>query len=101
MTDTDTADTDFDVAEDSGLTAGEKETIIRFANDEDDASVFSEEHGIMKRLLDHPEADVEPDRRSDDGTVCAVRGAVPVDILKIGSTPRTTGSKSDVVATYR
>ena len=88
---------DFAVQEDPDLESMEKETIIRFANDEDTATIFSESNGIMRRLLQHPHADVTPERTVGDKTV-AVKGEIPVDMLKIGSTPRSSGSRSEVVS---
>ena len=90
-------DSGIDVKEDPDLSSMEKETVIRFANDEDKATVFSESNGIMRRLLQHPHADVTTERTVEGKTV-AVRGEIPIDMLKITSTPRSSGSRSDIVS---
>jgi hypothetical protein len=88
---------DYEIREDSDLTPGEKETMIRFSKTDGMATVYSESGGIMRRLMNHPEADVHPDRVMD-GTVVAVRGEVPIGCLKIMANERKNGGHSTVVS---
>jgi hypothetical protein len=89
--------TDYDVAEDSELLPEEKETILRLSKSEGRVNVFSEEASIMKRLLEHPEGDVEPDRVVD-GTVMAVKGTIPVGTLSISRDGRQTEGHAEIVS---
>ena len=94
MTESKTTD---DIREDPELTPTEKETMIRFSKTDGMATVYSESGGIMRRLMNHPEADVHPDR-TIDGTVVAVRGEVPIGCLKVMANERKNGGQSEVVS---
>jgi len=47
------------VAEDRRLGPKEKETLLRFVKTEDRVWVYTEERGLMRRLLQHPEFRLE------------------------------------------
>lgn len=86
-----------------------KETIIRFDKVGERATVYSEHRGVVSRLLRHVEAEaeaitlqngavVEDDTLlSEDDTVIAYRGTVPIGALKILKTPRDSSRPSGVV----
>lgn len=81
------------IREDSDLFPAEKETIIRFAKDEDKAHVFTENGGIARRLHAHPDADVEVVRWVDGHPVGAT-GTIPVNYIVVKGTPRNSASQS-------
>jgi hypothetical protein len=98
------------VREDAALAPREKETTIRFAKDEDVATVFTAEAGLTRRLLAHPEAStvgvvvVDGDARPEvmpsevnGRAVVGVRARVPVGALNVRSSARKSGGHADVV----
>lgn len=95
------------VEEDSTLSSVEKETTIRFAKDEDVASVFTEEAGLMRRLLQHPHFDVETVRLQsgrevapddfEEGCITGVKGNIPVEAVVLQTSLRETSQHSAVV----
>jgi hypothetical protein len=99
-----------EVREDPDLAPAEKETTVRFAKDQDRASVYTAESGMTRRLLRHPEFEVEEvttlsGERFDsvqqlhaDEAVVAVRGYVPVGALKVSACTRSTSGHASVVA---
>lgn len=94
------------------LTPAERETTVRFAADEDRATVFTAQPGVGRRLLAHPRARVEWVTLVDGGrrprvdlsavergdTVGAVRVTLPVAALSVSSTPRDDGTPAAVVS---
>ena len=106
------------VAEDLGglirehpdLTPAEKETTIRFAKDQDRATIYTAEAGVGRRLLAHPHADVKDVNVLEDGgtrpvapsevsgrDIVGVRVSVPVGALKVALSPRSAGGHAEVV----
>jgi len=91
--------------DDPRLAPGEKETTIRFARDEDRAIVHTDEAGLGRRLLAHPDSEVVEVAVLDDGRVRRVtldeveRGDEPVGVrvtLPIGAlSVRSSSRKSD------
>lgn len=104
------------VSEDSDLTPMEKETSIHFAKDEDRLTVFSAEAGIMRRLLAHPEFEIDEIRQTTgDGKIhvggdeleaefdgrrqtIAVKGSAPVGLLFLKGKSRKSTGHADVVS---
>jgi len=100
------------VGEDSDLTPVEKETNIGFAKCDDYARVYSEEAGIGRRLLKHPEfAATELRVNTDDawglrlspdewsvGRITGVKGYMPIGTLKVSARSRSTSSHAEVVS---
>jgi hypothetical protein len=92
------------------LAPEEKETIIRFSKRDDRAHIFSEQRGVVGRLLRHPEADVgrvtladgsrveNPDVLDGTDTVVGIEATVPVGTLKVQETPRKAGGLAAVVS---
>jgi hypothetical protein len=100
------------VAEDEGLMSGDKETIIKFAKSDQSIRVYSEEAGLMRRLLQHPNFDCETLRITtkdswgkrvdpDDfegGVITGVDGWLPIGVLTIGTSTRSTSSHAEIVS---
>lgn len=99
------------VREDPALLPEEKETTIRFGKDEDRATVFTPEAGLMRRLLNHPEFEVHgilleaggevesvEQLHADEDAVVGVRGSVPVGALKVSARSRSTSGHASVVS---
>jgi hypothetical protein len=98
------------VREDAALGPMEKETTFRFAKDEGRATVFTYEAGLTRRLLAHPEFNVDHLVRADgapvesveafDATadeIVAVKGTIPIGCLKVRASSRSTPRHSMVV----
>jgi len=88
------------VAEDRRLGPEEKETLLRFVKTEDRVWVYSEERGLMRRLLQHPEfrleslrvvtedswgEHIDPDD-FDGGSITGVDGWLPIGVLSLKTT---------------
>jgi hypothetical protein len=99
------------VREDPDLTPQEKETTIRFAKDEEHATVYTAEAGLTRRLLAHPNADVEEVNVLEDGAtrnvdpaevsgrdIVGVRASVPVGALKVRVSARSAPGHAEVVS---
>lgn len=101
--------TDAQVRERSALAPEEKETIIKFAKG-GAARIFSEQRGIIRRLLEHPEVSVrsvtlaDGSRCEDVGvlgesdTITALEATAPVGLLKVQLTPRESDQLARVVS---
>ena len=101
------------VKEDPELLPCEKETTFSFAKDEDRARVHTDEAGLMRRLLQHPEfeitelrlhtqvgyryVDCEQDLTECD-SVIGVKGSIPVTALLVKSASRAQRAHCHVVA---
>lgn len=89
------------VCEDPKLYPEEKETSIWFPKDQDRATVHTDEAGLTRRLLDHPES--EPNRKRmtiRNGEIHSFHGTIPVGCLKILSASRESRKHSRVVSTH-
>ena len=85
-----------DVREDPALAPEEKQTMYTRTKVDDGFHVYSEEGAIMRRLLPHPEADIEVDRVVD-GNIVAVRGTIPNSLQKILKNSRKDNSAAETV----
>jgi hypothetical protein len=99
------------VEEDTSLTSVEKETTIRFSKADDSASVYTEEAGLMRRLLRHPHFEVDSLRVNTDdavgkqvapndfeeGSITGVGGSIPVKALVAQTSLRETSQHSALV----
>ena len=88
-----------DVCENPDLYPEEKETSIWFSKDGERATVHSDEGGIIRRLLSHPEA--EPDTMSmetgENGEIYSFYGTIPVGCLSVAMNPRSNDGHAEVV----
>ena len=98
--------------DDPRLAPEEKETTIRFARDEDRATVHTDEAGIGRRLLAHPDTEVEeltvldddsvrrltPDEINDDHAPVGIRASLPIGALSVRSSPRKSAQHSAVIS---
>lgn len=123
--DTTGADTDDDLADarerareavavDTALSPRERETILRTAEDRDTLDMFTQERGLMRRLLAHPEATVAfvtvatgdvggeavPLSEYDGGQVIGVKAELPVGCLSIAQEPRAYGTHADMITEH-
>ena len=103
---------------DPALGPKERETVVRFATDEGDAHVHTEEPALVRRLLAHDHTTAEELRVVDevadevryvtpddaaanggvDGRVVSFRGRVPVACLTVATVPRQNAGHADVVS---
>jgi hypothetical protein len=98
--------------DDPDLTPAEKETTLRFARDEGVASFYTEEAGIGRRLIAHPESVLDgvvirdgsarptkaPATVEPGDEVVGVRGTIPVGALAVKSSSRKSGEHAQVVS---
>jgi hypothetical protein len=99
------------VEEDTSLSSVEKETTITFSKADDRASVYTEEAGLMRRLLRHPHFEVDSLRVNTDdavgkqvvpndfeqGSITGVDGGIPVEALVAQTSLRETSQHSALV----
>jgi hypothetical protein len=95
------------------LAPEEKETIIRFGKTDDRATIFSEQRGVVGRLLRHSSAEPDSitltdgstvgDTEALDGsdTVIAYRGTVPIGSLKVRRSARGTDAPARIISEDR
>jgi len=101
------------VTGDPDLSLAERETTLRFADDQDRARVHSASPGVVRRLLAHDDVRVSavtlhdgegiqtvgPDEAVDvDGDVVSLRGTLPVGAIGVKSVPRKTDQSAAVVS---
>ena len=99
------------VAEDRRLGSEEKETLLRFVKTEDRVWVYTEEKGLMRRLLQHPEfrleslrvvtedswgEHIDPDD-FDGSSITGVDGWLPIGVLSLKTASRTTSQHAAIV----
>ncbi len=96
---------------DPDLGPQERETTIRFAAADESAVIWSEEPALIRRLIAHPDSTVSSMRVQKDGTatqttpqeyqdgeIVGVQCDVPLGVLKVQATSRTTGTHADIVS---
>lgn len=97
------------VTECEQLNAIDTETTITFAKSADRVRVRTREGGIMRCLLFHPEFQVSglgrygggdidnvADLVDTDARIIAVRGTLPIGVLKIGERSRVCADNTDI-----
>ena len=100
--------------EDPDLLPCEKETTIRFAKDEDLATIHTDEPGIGRRLIAHPESTISeltvringegsrrhvaPEDVRPDDAVVGLRCKLPVGALSVKHAPRKSNQHANVVS---
>jgi len=99
--------------EDPELTPAERETLFRFSRADDRVEFYTAERGVGRRLLAHPAASIgevtlrRGDRRrpavpleevEEGDEVVAVRGALPIEALKVHHKTRTDGGHAAIVS---
>jgi hypothetical protein len=99
------------VEEDTSLSSVEKETTITFSKVDDQASLYTEEAGLMRRLLLHPHFEVDILRFNTDdsigervapsdfeeGSITGVNGSIPIEALVAQTSLRETSQHSAVI----
>lgn len=95
------------VEEDASLHPVEKETSMTFSKADDCASVYTEEAGLMRRLLRHPHFEIESLRGIDgqqiapndfdEGSITGVGGTIPITALVVQTSLRANSQHSAVV----
>jgi hypothetical protein len=95
------------VEEDASLHSVEKETNLSFSKVDDRVSVYTEEAGLMRRLLQHPHFEVDSlrgvngqrvaPRDFEDGSITGVDGGIPIESLVLQTSLRATSQHSAVV----
>lgn len=87
------------VGEDPALSSGEKELNIRVNKAEDRITVFTEIASVARHLLTRSDFEKQDVRKADDQIV-AVKGTLPMGVLKIQQNSREYGSFSSIVAEH-
>jgi hypothetical protein len=95
---TDSGTDSIEVRADPDLGTMEKETVIRFANDQDRLRIHSEQASVVRWLLGNPDYE-EKNRREHDGTVYATTGTLSLGALKLSGDRKQT-TPSSVVGGY-
>lgn len=102
------------VKADPDLTPEERESFIHWAGDVNQATVYTEERGVMPSLLRSPVATVQTIRVTNEsqtggtipveeysgGHVTGVKATVPIGAVLIKSDPRMSNNRSQVVSDY-
>lgn len=88
-----------DVAADPALAPEEKELIIRVNKGEDRITVYSEIPSTVRHLLNRTDFE-KCDVRTVDGSIVAVRGTLPLGVLKIQRSEREYGSYSKIITEH-
>jgi hypothetical protein len=96
------------VEEDTSLHSVEKETTLNFTKVDDRVSIYTEEAGLMRRLLYHPHFEVESFRGSkgqqiapndfEQGQITGVGGSLPITALVLQTSLRANSQHSAVVS---
>ena len=98
------------VEEDNSLSSVEKETTIHFSKIDNRASLYTEEAGLMRRLLHHPHFEVNSLRVNTDdargryvapsdfeeGPITGVDGSIPIEALVLQTSLRETSHHSAI-----
>jgi hypothetical protein len=95
------------VEEDTSLSSVEKETLFKFTKVDNRVSVYTEEAGLMRRLLHHPHFEVSSLRDAEGrkvalndfkmGSITGVDGTIPIESLVLQTSLRATSQHSAVV----
>lgn len=102
------------VRTDPELSPSERETSFQMVDADDRLSVYTENAGLMNRLLHHPAFDlksirvwdedkhrfgarVNPEDHSGEG-ITGIDGYLPIGALSVSSSPRSTDKKSRIVS---
>jgi hypothetical protein len=96
-----------EVEEDASLHSVEKETTLNFTKVDDRVSIYTEEAGLMRRLLRHPHFEIESLRGSkgkriapndfEQGPITGVKGSLPIAALVLQTSLRANSQHSAVV----
>lgn len=76
------------VRADPDLAPAERETTIRWATDEERATIHTDEPAIIRSLLAHEHFETDEERQSD-GAIVSLRGTLPIACLTIKGTQRS------------
>jgi hypothetical protein len=88
-----------EVTEDPALASHEKELNIRVNKADGRITVFTEIASVARHLLTRDDFEVT-DTRLVEGKVVAVKGTLPMGVLKIQQNAREYGSFSNIVAEH-
>lgn len=100
--------------DDPNVSTDEKGFTINFVKADDKANIFSGIRSQVDRLLKHTDVDVhrvqvyfedsksyekmKPEDFTGDGEVVSVYGSVPIESLKLRSSPRNNRSYADIIS---
>lgn len=110
----DTAHLIENVRTDPDLSPSEQETVIRWTGDDDSATIYTEERGVMLSILRNPVARINELRISDEdrfgvrvlpkeykeGSVTGVKATVPIGAILVKSDARSSNQRSRIVSDY-
>jgi len=88
-----------DISEDPQLSSEEKEFFVRVNKSEDKIDVFTEIASVARHLRTRDDF-IETDVRTVEGNVVAIKGKLPLGVLKIQQNERKHGSFSNIVAEH-
>ena len=83
------------VSEDPSLSPMEKETTIRWAKDQDQAILHTDERGMMRGAIRHPRVQIES-HNVRQGSITSVRATLPIGLLLLKGEPRNDPGHSRV-----
>jgi hypothetical protein len=89
-----------DISEDSDLTPGEKEVMIRFDKATERLTVHSEVGSVSRALASRDDFEETGTRTNEDGETVSITGHLPLGVLKIQQSERKHGSFSTVVTSH-
>ena len=87
------------VREDPSLSPMEKETTIRFAKDQDRATLHTDHGALIRRAIRHPRVRIET-HNVREGSIASVRCTLPVGLVSIGRNPRNGQGQASVISRY-
>lgn len=85
------------ITEDPQLASHEKETTMRINKQEEKVVIFSEIASVIRGLLERDDFEVIDKRTVDEDTV-AVKGTLPLGVLKIQQNERKHGKYAKIVS---
>jgi len=85
------------ITEDPQLASHEKETTMRINKQEEKIIIFSEIASMIRGLLKRDDFEVI-EKRTVDGDTVAVKGKLPLGVLKIQQNERKHGKYANVVS---
>ena len=85
------------VREDPDLSRVEKETILRFAKDQDRATLHTDNGALVRRAIRHPRVRIES-HNVHEGAITSIRATLPIGLVSISGKPRKDSGQASVIS---
>jgi hypothetical protein len=85
------------VREDPDLSRMEKETILRFAKDQDRATLHTDNGALVRRAIRHPRVKIET-HNVHEGSITSIRATLPIGLVSISGKPRKDSGQASVIS---